>query len=159
MRPSTASKRPARAAAFKQDGQSALMLLELPVTAVYLPLQSAAAGRLCSQLSSAVSSAFPSARFLWQARMHAAAFPRLFPTESSHFAAFLSGGMKPVSSPPNGVPAIARPMASAATRPPTRIHAFAVIIRCPPYSACLASPLAPIPAVSLAITTNPDERG
>src|SRR5215470_6630255 len=130
---STVVKRPARAAAFRQDGQSALILLELPVTALYLPWQSAAAGRLCSQLSSPVASSFPSAYFLWQPKMHAAAFPTLFPTESSHFAVSLSGGTNaPSSSPPKGVAAIARPIASAATRPPIRANVFVIKTGHPP---------------------------
>src|SRR5437867_4429362 len=52
MRPSTVPKREARLLEFRHAGQSALILLELPVTASYLPWQSAAAGRLFSQLSS-----------------------------------------------------------------------------------------------------------
>ena len=76
------SKRLARAVESRQDGQSALILLALPVAVSYLPLQSADAGRLFSQLSSAVSSARDRfARFLWQPRMHAAALPRFFATE------------------------------------------------------------------------------
>src|SRR2546430_14864055 len=79
MSPSTVSKRLARAVESRQDGQSALD-----------------AGRLFSQLSSAVSSARdPFARFLWQPRMHAAALPRFFATEFSHFAKPLFDVMNP----------------------------------------------------------------
>ena len=95
------------------------MLLELPVTASYLPLQSAAAGRLFSQLSSAVSSARdPFARFLWQPRMHAAALPRFFATEFSHFAKPLFDVMNPPSSQPNGFCAMANPTTSMTANPP-----------------------------------------
>src|SRR2546429_3818649 len=96
MSPSTVSKRLARAVESRQDGQSALILLALPVAVSYLPLQSADAGRLFSQLSSAVSSARDRfARFLWQPRMHAAALPRFFATEFSHFAKPLFDVMNP----------------------------------------------------------------
>src|SRR5882724_6483607 len=118
MRPSTVSKRLARVVESRHAGQLALMLLELPVTALYLPSQSAAAGRLFSQLSSAVSSARdPFARFLWQPRMHAAALPRLFATEFSHFAKPLFDVTNPPSSPPNGVCAMANPTTSMAADP------------------------------------------
>src|SRR5712664_2205387 len=118
MRPSTVPKRLARAVESRHDGQSALILLALPVTVSYLPLQSADAGRLFSQLSSAVSSARdPFARFLWQPRMHAAALPRLFATEFSHFAKPLFDVMNPPSSPPNGVCAMASPTTSMAPNP------------------------------------------
>src|SRR5438093_1064485 len=118
MRPSTVSKRLARVVESRHGGQLALILLELPVTVSYLPLQSADAGRLFSQLSSAVSSARdPFARFLWQPRMHAAALPRLFATEFSHFAKPLSEVTNPPSSPPNGVCALANPTTSMTANP------------------------------------------
>src|SRR5881628_4157857 len=119
MSPSTVSKRLARAVESRQDGQSALILLALPVAVSYLPLQSADAGRLFSQLSSAVSSARDRfARFLWQPRMHAAALPRFFATEFSHFAKPLFDVTNPPSSPPNGVCAMANPTTSMTANPP-----------------------------------------
>src|SRR5437867_7234197 len=119
MSDSTVSKRLARVVESRHGGQLALILLELPVTASYLPLQSAAAGRLFWRLSSAVSSARdPFARFLWQPRMHAAALPRLLATEFSHFAKPLFDLTNPPSSPPNGVCATADPTTSMTANPP-----------------------------------------
>src|SRR5712664_759677 len=122
MSASTVSKRPARVVVSRHGGQDALMLLALPVTVSYLPLQSADAGRLFSQLSSAVSASDPFARFLWQPRMHLAALPRLFATEFSHFAKPLFDVMNPPSSPPNGVCAMANPTTSMAANPPTNAN-------------------------------------
>src|SRR6516162_1984063 len=73
-----------------------------------------------SHASSAVSSAsFPLARLAWHLSMHAISLPAAFAAPASHFAVgLLAGGMKPVSSPPNGVCARAdathRPTTSAA---------------------------------------------
>src|SRR5256885_1177056 len=91
--------------------------VSFPVALSYLLLQEDFAAPL-SQASSAVSSAsFPSARSLWHLKMHEAALPRALPTQSSHFATSLLGGMNPVSSPPKGVAAIAIPTASSAANP------------------------------------------
>ena len=79
-----------------------------------------------SQESSAVSSAsFPLARLAWHLSMHAISLPAAFPAPASHFATVdFAGGIKPVSSPPNGVCARAdtthRPTTSAATTDPVR---------------------------------------
>jgi hypothetical protein len=62
--------------------------------------------RLFSHASSAVSSAsFPLARLAWHFWMHAISLPAAFAAPASHFAS-AAGGIKPVSSPPNGVCAL-----------------------------------------------------
>src|SRR6516162_5522274 len=75
-----------------------------------------------SHESSAVSSAsFPLARLAWHFMMHAVSLPTALAAPASHFAVgLLAGGMRPVSSPPNGVcapavPTHRRPTDSAVT--------------------------------------------
>src|SRR5689334_7887191 len=105
---SMVAKRFARAVASRQGGQTALILLALPVATSHLPLHEDLAGPVRSHVSSAVSSAStPSARFLWQPRTHSIALPKFFATDCSHLAALPSIGMDPVSSPPKGIPAAA----------------------------------------------------
>src|SRR2546426_11720462 len=60
--------------------------------------------QMLSQPSSVVSSGnFPAARPAWHLRTHFWNLARFFPTLASVFKVALSGGMKPVSSPPKGV--------------------------------------------------------
>src|SRR5213080_3708217 len=102
------AKTVARAVASRHGGQSALTLLLGPVALSYFALHDFT-GSVDSQASSAVSSAsFPSARLMWQPRMHTSALEAAFATVCWHFAAFLFRGKQPASSPPKGSPGAAR---------------------------------------------------
>src|SRR6516165_10423163 len=88
-----------------------------------------------SHESSAVSSAsFKLARLAWHLMMHAISLSAAFPAPASHFAVgLLAGGMKPVSSPPNGVCARAdgrhRPTTSAAPTDTVRNMLTTLLLR------------------------------
>src|SRR6516164_4952602 len=84
-----------------QDGQpDSLEIARVNFAAQDLPAS------VFSQESSAVSSAsFPLARLAWHLKMHALSLSAAFAAPASHFAVgLLAGGMRPVSSPPHGVP-------------------------------------------------------
>ena len=79
------------------------VVVALPIVSSYLPSQ------MSSQPSSASAVAsLPLARWAWQAKTHFTYLPAAFPTLASHFWVTVSGGMKPLSSPPKGSPGAAQ---------------------------------------------------
>src|SRR5438132_11772033 len=84
--------------------------------------------------------------------MHAAALPRLFATEFSHFAKPLSEVMNPPSSPPNGVCAMANPTTSMAANPLINASLLTMCLTSREPAArpeCRSAFLAPRPGYSL----------
>src|SRR5579871_3647403 len=92
-----------------------------PATALSLPtLMSYFPSHTASQPSSAstgVTASLSFARETWHFSTHLTKVASVLPTFDSHFWVVASGGMNPVSSPPNGSPG------AAPARPPTVMRA------------------------------------
>ena len=88
------------------------VVVALPTVSSYFPSQ------MSSQPSSASAVAsLPLARWAWQPKTHFAYLPAAFPTLASHFWVTVSGGMKPLSSPPKGSPGAAQATPTASMIP------------------------------------------